>query len=113
MLAYHAMGRKRRRIEQNPMPTSHYLKTSGLYLPGFRAIVGGDVPLAAITEPDNQESVFSRQQCFQFPVQPLHLAYGETATKDAVLQTPPVPVELFVDSTPALRFGGIYLSRDS
>jgi len=95
------------------MPTSHYLKTSGLYLPGFRAIVRGHMPLATIAEPENQETVFRCQQRFQFPVEPLHLAYGETATKDAVLQTPPVPVELFVDSTPALRFGGIYLSRDS
>jgi hypothetical protein len=93
MLAYHAMGRKRRRrVKQSLMPTSHYLKTSGLYLPGFRAIVRGDVPLTAVAEPDNQETVFRRQQRFQFPVEPLHLTYCEAATKDAVLQTPPVPV---------------------
>ena len=86
MLAYHAMGGKRRcRVEQSLVPTSHYLKTSGLYLPCFRAIVRGDVPLAAITESDNQETVFRRQQRFQFPVEPLHLAYCETATKDTVL----------------------------
>src|SRR5262249_43307214 len=76
-------------------------------LPGFRAIVRGDVPLAAIAEPENQETVCRRQQRFQLPVEPLHLAYGKTTTKDAVLQTPPVPVQLFVDSTPALRFGNI------
>ena len=93
MLAYHAIGRKRRRrVEQSLVPTSHYFKTSGLYLPGFRAIVRGDVPLAAIAEPDNQETVFRCQQRFQFPVEPLHLTYCETATKDAVLQTPTVPV---------------------
>ena len=61
ILAYHAMGRKRHhRAEQGLVPISHYLKTAGLYLPGFRAIVRGDVPLTAITEPDNQETVFSR-----------------------------------------------------
>jgi len=93
MLAYYAMSSKRRRrVEQSLVPTSHYLKTSGLYVPGFRAIVRGDVPLAAIAEPDNQETVFRRQQCFQFPVEPLHLTDCETATKDAVLQTPTVPV---------------------
>jgi hypothetical protein len=61
MLAYQAMGRRRgRRVEQSLVPTSHYLKTSGLYLPCFRAVVRGDVPLAAIAEPDNQETVFRR-----------------------------------------------------
>ena len=71
----------------------------------FRAIVRGDVPLAAITESDNQETVFRRQQRFQFPVEPLHLAYCETATN--------APVDayhtraVFVDDTPALRLGNV------
>src|SRR5437016_5917077 len=106
MLAYHAMARKRpHRVEQSLTSISRYLKTFGLYLPCFGAIVRGNVPLAAIAKPENQETVFRSQHCFQFPVEPLHLAHRQTAAKDAVLQTPSIPVQLFIDDTPALRFG--------
>ena len=76
MLAYHAMDRKRhRRTEQNLVPTSHDLKTFGLYVPCFGAIVRGNVPLAAIAKPHNQETVVRSQHRFQFPMESLHLAH--------------------------------------
>ena len=48
-----ATGIKRyHRVEQSLVPTSYDFKASSLYLPCFRAIVRGDVPLAAIAEPE-------------------------------------------------------------
>jgi hypothetical protein len=69
--------------------------------------MAGDMPLTAIAQPDDQEAVFRRHQRFQLPMEPLHLAHRQTTAKNAILQTPAVPVQRFVDGTPTLWLGNV------
>ena len=62
------------------------LKRFWLLCPRLWAIAGVNTFFAAFAQGDNQQTVFVRQQTFQFPAHFFHIAHRQAASEDGILQ---------------------------
>ena len=80
------------------------LERFGLLGPGLRAIARVNAFLATIAQRNNQQTIFVRQQAFQFPAHLFHIAHRQPTPKNRILQSVSIAIELFIHLPSALRF---------